>query len=71
MATDSKDDEPTQREVASAGAGDATESTAPPRSRQTPGRISPVHLLSAALVAATAGIVAAYVGFALFLKRGG
>jgi hypothetical protein len=69
MATDSKDDESTQRAAANAGAGEAAESTAPPRPQQLLGRFSPVHLLSAALVAAVAGMVAAYVGFAMLLRR--
>jgi hypothetical protein len=63
-------DDATRREVASTSAGATAEPTAPPRPKEILGRFSPAHVASAALVAAAAGIVAAYVGFAMLLKRG-
>jgi len=71
MATDSKGGESTGREMAPAGVSAAAEPASPSGSGHILGRFSQVHLLSAALVAAVAGIVAAYVGFAMLLKRGG
>ena len=71
MSTGARGGEPTQSEAVDAVVSEAADPTTPLPSKQILGRFSQVHLPSAVLVAAAAGMVAAYVGFALFLRRGG